>query len=112
MKEIIDADEPIVNVSVSRKDAYEYSENNDEYEKCLNYTYLTNESVTMYELMDTYNYFYYIMPASTGILKNPAIWAACKSVHTTLLAPATVSKSATNLAEIGWRALAFLSCLL
>ncbi len=70
MKEIIDADEPIVNVSVSRKDAYEYSENNDEYEKCLNYTYLTNESVTMYELMDTYNYFYYIMPASTGILKT------------------------------------------
>ena len=70
MKEIIDADEPIKNVSVSRKDAYDYSENNSEYEKCLNYTYLTNESVTMYELMDSYNYFYYIMPPSTGILKK------------------------------------------
>lgn len=70
MKEIVDADEPIKNVSVSRKDAYDYSENNSEYEKCLNYTYLTNESVTMYELMDSYNYFYYIMPPSTGILKK------------------------------------------
>ena len=70
MNEIIAADEPIKNVSVSRKDAYDYSENNGEYEKCLNYTYLTNESVTMYELMDSYNYFYYIMPASTGILKT------------------------------------------
>jgi len=70
MKEIIAADEPIKNVSVSKKDAYDYSNNMNEYEKCLNYTYITNESVTMYEFMDLYNYFYYIMPASTGILKT------------------------------------------
>lgn len=70
MKEIIREDYPIKNVSVSRKDAYDYHESNNEYEKCLNYTYLTNESVTMYELCDSYNYFYYIMPASCGVLKK------------------------------------------
>ena len=70
MKEIIAMDLPFKNVSVSRKDAYDYHESLSEYEKCLNYTYLTNESVTMYELADLYNYFYYIMPASTKILKK------------------------------------------
>ncbi len=70
MKEIIASDLPFKNVSVSRKDAYDYHESLSEYEKCLNYTYLTNESVTMYELSDLYNYFYYIMPPSTKILKT------------------------------------------
>ena len=31
---------------------------------------MTNDSVTLYELGDLYDYFYYIMPASTGILKR------------------------------------------
>ena len=70
MKEIVSLDLPFKNVSVSRKDAYDYHESLHEYEKCLNYTYLTNESVTMYELSDLYNYFYYIMPASTRVLKK------------------------------------------
>lgn len=70
MKEIIKEDLPFRNVSVSRKDAIDYFESNNEYEKCLNYTYSTNESVTMYELSDLYNYFYYIMPPSTGILNK------------------------------------------
>ncbi len=70
MKEIIKEDLPFRNVSVSRKDAIDYFESNNEYEKCLNYTYSTNESVTMYELSDLYNYFYYIMPSSTGILNK------------------------------------------
>ena len=70
MKEIVSLDLPIKNVSVSRKDAYDYHESLKEYEKCLNYTYLTNESVTMYELSDMYNYFYYIMPSSTKVLKK------------------------------------------
>ncbi len=70
MREIVEKDLPFKNVSVSRKDAYDYHESLKEYEKCLNYTYLTNESVTMYELGDLYNYFYYIMPASTKVLKK------------------------------------------
>ncbi len=70
MKEIINEDIPFRNVSVSKKDAIDYYEANEEYEKCLNYTYTTNDSVTMYELSDLYNYFYYVMPPSTGILKK------------------------------------------
>lgn len=70
MKEIIKDDLPFRNVSVSKKDAIDYYESNGEYEKCLNYTYTTNDSVTMYELSDLYNYFYYVMPPSTGVLKK------------------------------------------
>ena len=70
MKQIINQDIPFKNISVSRKDAYDYCDNLGEKEKCLNYTYMTNDSVTLYELGDLYNYFYYIMPASTGILKR------------------------------------------
>ena len=70
MKQIIKQDIPFKNISVSRKDAYDYCSSLGEKEKCLNYTYMTNDSVTMYELGDLYNYFYYIMPASTGVLKR------------------------------------------
>ena len=70
MKEIIDKDMPFKTVSVSREDALEYSESLNEYEKVLNYTYMTNDSVTMYELNGEYNYFYYIMPPSTKILSR------------------------------------------
>lgn len=70
MKEIIKRDIPFRNISVSRNDALEYSKSVDEYEKELNYTYMTKDSVTMCELGDMYNYFYYIMPASTKILKR------------------------------------------
>lgn len=70
MKKIINQDLPFKNVSVSRKDAYDYCDSLGEKEKCLNYTYMTNDSVTLYELGDMYDYFYYIMPASTGILKR------------------------------------------
>ena len=31
---------------------------------------MTSDIVSIYELKDLYNYFYYIMPASTGILKK------------------------------------------
>ncbi len=70
MKEIIKKDIPFRNVSVSKKDAIDYYELNNEYEKCLNYMYNSNESVTMYEFNDSYNYFYYVMPASSGILSK------------------------------------------
>lgn len=70
MKEIIKRDIPFRNISVDRNDAIEYSKSIDEDEKVLNYTYMTKDSVTMCELGDMYNYFYYIMPASTKILKR------------------------------------------
>ncbi len=70
MKEIIARDIPFRKISVSREDAIEYAHSMGEDEKALNYTYMTNDSVTMYELDNDYNYFYYIMPPSTGILKR------------------------------------------
>ena len=70
MKQIIEKDLPIKKVSVSRDDALEYVKNKGEYEKELNYLYMTSDYVSMYELEDLYNYFYYIMPASTGILNR------------------------------------------
>ena len=70
MKEIIKRDIPFRNISVDRNDAIEYSKSIDEDEKVLNYTYMTKDSVTMCELGDMYNYFYYIMPTSTKILKR------------------------------------------
>ena len=70
MKEICDRDLLFKSVNVSREDAYEYVKEMGEDEKALNYLYMTNDSVTMYELDDDYNYFYYIMPASTKILNR------------------------------------------
>ena len=70
MKEICDYDEDFKTVSVSREDAYEYVKNKGEMEKAYNYTYMTNDSVTMFELNREYNYFYYIMPPSTKILNK------------------------------------------
>ncbi len=70
MKEIVDKDMPFKHISVSRSDAYDYVNSLNEPEKALNYLYMTNDSVTMYELDDDYNYFYYLMPPSTGYLKR------------------------------------------
>ena len=70
MQEICDKDMYFKSVSVSRDDAYEYVNKLGEYEKALNYRFMTNESVTMYELNNEYNYFNYIMPASTKILSR------------------------------------------
>ncbi|MGM9878079.1 MAG: hypothetical protein ACI33S_05450 [Bacilli bacterium] len=70
MKEICNRDFPIKELSVTRNDAYDYFRSIGEEEKMINYTFMTNDSVTMYELDDEYNYFYYIMPASTGTLKR------------------------------------------
>ncbi len=70
MKEICDKDYEIKSVNVSRENAFEYVNSFDESEKALNYTYMTNDSVTMYELNGEYNYFFFIMPPSTKILKR------------------------------------------
>ena len=70
MREICNKDINIKSISVSRDDAYEYVKKQGEDEKALNYLYQTNDSVTMYELEEEYNYFYYIMPSSTKILKR------------------------------------------
>lgn len=70
MKKIIAKDYEINKISASREDIIEYVNKLGEYEKALNYKYMTSDIVSIYELKDLYNYFYYIMPASTGILKK------------------------------------------
>lgn len=70
MNEIIKEDHPFHRINSTRKDTIEYVKSLEEYEKELNYTYMTNDYVTLYELLDNYNYFYYLMPASTVILKK------------------------------------------
>ena len=70
MKEICDYNEDFKMVNVSRENAYEYVKNKGEEEKAINYTYMTSDSVTMYELNRQYNYFYYVMPPSTKILSK------------------------------------------
>lgn len=70
MKKIVKENIPFKKVEVSRGDAFDYVKANGEKEKMLTYTYMTNDSVSMYDLDDEYNYFYYLMPASTGILSR------------------------------------------
>lgn len=70
MKEICNRDIPIREINVAKHDAYDFFKSSGEEEKMINYSFTTNDSVTMYEMDDDYNYFYYIMPASTGTLKR------------------------------------------
>ena len=70
MKDICDRDLTFKCINVNIDDACDYVRGLGEEEKELNYTYMTNDSVTMYELGEDYNYFYYVMPPSTKVLKR------------------------------------------
>ena len=69
MKEIIDLDVEIKKMAVPKKKAIEYFTKNKEEEKVKLYKQISNNYVTFYELLGYYNYFYYFLPYSTGILK-------------------------------------------
>lgn len=69
MQQIIDLDVEIKKIAVSKKKAIEYFEKNKENEKVELYKQISNNYVTFYELLGYYNYFYYFLPYSTGILK-------------------------------------------
>lgn len=70
MTELVEKDLPIEKVSTSRKSAIKYFESINETEKVESYKQMSSEFVTLYSLLDYYNYFYYFMPNSTGILKE------------------------------------------
>lgn len=70
MIEIINADYSINRISSNRLDVYDFVKEQNEEEKALNYKYMSSDYVTLYELLGEYNYFYYFMPASTGILSR------------------------------------------
>lgn len=68
MKKLVAEDLPIIKISSTREDIIEHVTKLNEQEKALNYKYMTSDVVTLYELKDIYNYFYYIMPVSTKVL--------------------------------------------
>ena len=70
MTELVEKDLPIEKVSTSRKSAIKYFESINETEKVESYKQMSSDFVTLYSLLDYYNYFYYFMPNSTGILKE------------------------------------------
>lgn len=69
MQEIIDLDIEFKKKLISKKKALEYFKKNKEMEKVNLYNQISNNYVTFYELLGYYNYFYYFLPYSTGILK-------------------------------------------
>lgn len=70
MTELVNKNLRIEKISTNRKEAIKYFESIKDLEKVENYKQMTNEVVTLYSLMDYYNYFYSIMPTNTGILKQ------------------------------------------
>ena len=69
MTELVNKNLKIEKVSVNKKDAIKYFDSVNENEKSAIYKQVTDEVVTLYSLLDYYNYFYTNMPSRTGILK-------------------------------------------
>lgn len=70
MREIIDADMPIVKCLVSRKEARKYFESVFDNAKADTFIYNTNHYVNLYKLDDLYDYFFTEMPVSTGVFTD------------------------------------------
>ena len=70
MREIVDLDMPIEKCLVSRKEAREYFLSIGDNSKADTFIYNTNHYVTLYKLGDLYDYFFSVMPVSTGIFKD------------------------------------------
>lgn len=69
MEELINLDLPFSKCIVKRKDAITYFNMIDNKSKADSYLYSTDEYVILYKLKDMYDYFYSIMPLTTGVLK-------------------------------------------
>ena len=68
MQSIIAADMPITKTTIDRMEAIEYFEKMNDPVKAGVMKYNTNSYVTLYRLGNYYNYFYNLMPISTGKL--------------------------------------------
>ena len=69
MQEIIKQDKPIIKMNIDRMEAKKYFESVGDYPKAGVMRYNTNNYVTLYRLGNLYNYFYHLMPTSTGLLE-------------------------------------------
>ncbi|MBQ6538822.1 MAG: nucleoside kinase [Bacilli bacterium] len=70
MKEIIADNKPIIKNNVDRMEAMKYFEKVGDTAKAGVMSYSTNNYVTLYRLGNLYNYFYNLMPISTGLVKD------------------------------------------
>jgi len=69
MREIIDANLPITKVTMTQKEAEEFYEKEKSLRGILQIDSETKEEVSLYYCKDYYNYFYGVMPISTGYMK-------------------------------------------
>ena len=70
MCKIINDDEIITKLNVSPKDAIKYYKDKNEYEKANNIQNISDKVVNLYKLKNKLNYFYSLMPYSTGALEK------------------------------------------
>lgn len=70
MKEYIEGSYPILKLNVSNKDAMNYYDRYEEYEKSRNITTLINETVIFNELLGKYDYFYTNIISNTKDINN------------------------------------------
>ncbi len=70
MQEVISQDKPIIKMNIDRMEAKKYFESVGDLPKAGVMRYNTNNYVTLYRLGNLYNYFYHLMPTSTGLVKD------------------------------------------
>ena len=70
MMEFVEKDMAITRCNVSKDEAVEYFRLQKEYSKVNLLHYNTNSNITLYKLGGLYDYFFSLMPVSTGVLKD------------------------------------------
>lgn len=70
MEELVSRDLRFEKITTSRKEAIKYFNEVKEKEKSSMYKQMTGDALTLYNLLNYYNYFYTKMPYSTGIIKS------------------------------------------
>ena len=70
MRTIIKKDMPITRLTIDRLEAIKYFKEVGDETKAGTMKYNTDNYITLYRLGNIYNYFYYLMPPSTGKLKD------------------------------------------
>ena len=70
MEELVSRDLRFEKITTSRKEAIKYFNKVKEKEKSSMYKQMTGDALTLYNLLNYYNYFYTKMPYSTGIIKS------------------------------------------
>lgn len=70
MNEYVNASLPIIRCRVSREEAIEYYNNKKDHTKVNLLKYNTHQHITLYKLGSAYDYFFSLMPTTTGVLKS------------------------------------------